>query len=208
MNQWGADEPRTRTAPGAETDGRRPEKLISEVWEWIKSIVLALVIVTIIHTFAFNLSTVKGHSMEPTLQDREWLFINKFGYVIGSPKRGDIVILKDPEEKLGFRQYLVKRVVALPGERVEISGQRLYVNGEPLSEPYTDSPIMDGDFGPVVVPEGHYFVMGDNRRFMASTDSRTFQAVPEKLIKGKAQFVLWPLHRIGGLYDDMPEELP
>lgn len=204
MNQWEANE--RHAAPGAEASGGERRKLVSELWEWIKSIGMALVIVLIIHTFVFNLSTVKGHSMQPTLQDKEWLFIDKFSYLIGSPDRGDIVILKDPEQQLGFRQYLVKRIVGLPGDRVEIRAQRLYINGEPLDEPYTDTPILDGDFGPYEVPEGHYFVMGDNRRPLASTDSRSFSAVPEKLIKGKARFVLWPLNKIGGLYGSSAEE--
>ena len=83
------------------------EKKPSELWEWIKSIGTALVIVLIIHFFIFNLSTVKGQSMQPTLLDGEWLFINKIGYIIGGPGRGDIVILKDPNNRLGFREFLV-----------------------------------------------------------------------------------------------------
>jgi len=205
MSQWEADGLPAGLPPRSAGKRRRKAKAIRELMDWIKSIVMALIVVTILHTFVFNLSTVKGDSMQPTLQNREWLFIYKLGYWIGSPQRGDIVILKDPDKRLHFRQYLVKRVVGLPGDRVEIRGQQLYINGSPLSEPYTDTPIMDGDFGPVVVPEGHYFVMGDNRRFMASTDSRTFQAVPENLIKGKALFVLWPPDKIGGLYGNLPE---
>lgn len=180
----------------------------SEAWEWIKSIAVALAIVLIVHTFVFNLSTVKGNSMRPTLEDGEWLFINKIGLLLGKPDRGDIVILKDPQGSLGFREFLVKRIVALPGETVEARGGVLFVNGRELAEPYTDTLIEDGDFGPVTVPEGHYFVMGDNRHRAASTDSRTFRAVPAELIKGKAQLVLWPFDRIGGLYADKPEVLP
>lgn len=177
----------------------------AELWEWTKSIIAAFVIVFIIHMFVFNLSTVKGSSMDPTLADGEWLFINKISYWIGGPKRGDIVILKDPDGDLGFRQYLVKRIVGMPGDMVEIMDRKLYINGKALHEPYTDVEIQDGNYGPEKVPPGHYFVMGDNRRQWASTDSRTFHAVPEDLIKGKAQFVIWPLSQIGGLYAHMPE---
>lgn len=177
-------------------------KILKELREWVKSIGLALVIVIFIHLFIFNLSTVKGQSMQPTLHNGEWLFINKIGYILGDPERGDIVILKAPGQELGFREYLVKRVVGLPGDTVEVRGQQLYINGQAFEEPYTDSPVMDGDYGPDVVPEGHYFVMGDNRHYYASTDSRIFKAVPEKLIKGKAQLVLWPPDRIGGLSGD------
>src|SRR5690606_12600354 len=106
---------------------------------------------------------------------------------------------------LGFRQFLVKRIVGMPGDTVEIIDRKLYINGNELSEPYTDVEIQDGNYGPEKVPPGHYFVMGDNRRQWASTDSRSFQSVPEDLIKGKAQFVIWPFSKIGGLYGKMPE---
>jgi len=188
------------------TPGQPGNKMKSELLEWVKSITLALGIVLVIHLFVFNLSTVKGQSMEPTLEDGEWLFINKLGYWFGQPKRGDIVILKDPDGQLGLRQYLVKRIVGIPGDMIEISNEQLFVNGKPLIEPYTNIEIQDGNYGPEKVLPGHYFVMGDNRHQWASTDSRTFHAVPEKLIKGKAQFVLWPFASLGGLYDKMPEE--
>lgn len=188
--------------------GAKKANVRAEVWEWIKSIAVALVIVFVVHTFVFNLSTVKGNSMQPTLADGEWLFINKIGLWLGDPGRGDIVILKDPLGSLGFREFLVKRIVALPGETIEARAGMLYVNGREVKEPYTDVSIEDGDFGPVTVPEGHYFVMGDNRHRAASTDSRTFRTVPEDLIKGKAQFVLWPFNQIRGLYATMPEVKP
>jgi signal peptidase I len=205
MSQWSANEHEAAIDETVHTE-RKSVKRQTELWEWMKSIGMALIIVILIHLFIFNLSTVKGTSMQPTLQDGEWLFINKIGYIIGAPDRGDIVILKDPEEQLGFRQYLVKRIVGLPGDTVEVINQKLYVNGVANEEPYTDVPIMDGDYGPEVVPEDHYFVMGDNRREYASTDSRVFHSVPEKLIKGKAQLILWPLDQMGGLYDTLPEE--
>lgn len=191
-----------------ENTGGEPVSARSELWEWIKSIAVALVIVFLIHTFVFNLSTVKGNSMQPTLADGEWLFINKIGLWLGEPDRGDIVILKDPMGSLGFREFLVKRIVALPCETIEVRSGILYVNGREVAEPYTDVRILDRDFGPETVPEGHYFVMGDNRRPAASTDSRSFGPVPETLIKGKAQLVLWPLKQIRGLYGKMPEVLP
>ena len=177
----------------------------SELWEWIKSIGFALAIVLVIHFFIFNLSTVKGQSMEPTLEDGEWLFINKIVYIVGGPDRGDIVILKDPDGNLGFRKYLVKRVVGLPGDTVEVSGGKLYINGKVVDEPYTDVEIQGDNYGPEKVPPDYYFVMGDNRHQWASTDSRIFHSIPGDLIKGKAQWVLWPLDKMGGLYDKLPE---
>lgn len=171
----------------------------AEVWDWMKSILFALIIVFIIHQFIFNLSTVRGHSMQPSLWEDEWLFVNKFGYIAGHPHSGDVVILKDPSQQLGKREYLVKRVIGEPGDKVEIHDDTLYLNGAVVEEPYTDVGIEDGDYGPLVVPPKHYFVMGDNRHRMESKDSRIFGAVPENMIKGKAQFILWPIRRMAGL---------
>lgn len=179
-----------------ETSGR---SIAAELWDWTKSIAIALVIVVMLNLFVFNLSTVKGHSMEPTLREKEWLFVNKLVYLVGHPERGDVVILKDPDTRSSGQQYLVKRIVGLPGDKVEIRSGKLYVNGEAINEPYTDIKIEDGNRGPVVVQEGHYFVMGDNRHQSASKDSRSFGPVAETDIRGRADFILWPLRQMGGL---------
>lgn len=168
-------------------------KWLAEAWDWLKSIALALIVVLIIHQFLFNLSTVKGQSMEPTLEEKEWLFIDKFSYLIGTPKLHDVVILKNSSEYTEKRLFLVKRIVALPGDTVEIRNKELFVNGIPAVESYIDTPIEDGDLGPLVVPAEHYYVMGDNRHQDESKDSRSFGAVPSDRIKGKAQFILWPV---------------
>ncbi|WP_211326599.1 signal peptidase I [Paenibacillus flagellatus] len=188
-----------REAAVAGADAAPSRSLAAELWDWTKSIVVALAIVILLNLFVFNLSTVKGHSMEPTLREKEWLFVNKFVYLVGHPQRGDVVILKDPDTHAAERQYLVKRVVAVPGDKVEIRGGKLHVNGEAVSEPYTDIKIEDGDRGPVVIEEGHYFVMGDNRHQGASKDSRIFGAVSEQAIQGRADFILWPIRQMGGL---------
>jgi signal peptidase I len=174
--------------------------LMAEIWDWLKSTVAALIVVLLIHQFGFNLSTVKGHSMEPTLQEGEWLFVNKAMTYFGTPKRGDIVILKEPDQVAdSAHPYLVKRVVAIAGDKVEISSGRLFVNGVRVEEPYTDSVIQDGDYGPREVEKGHVFVMGDNRRLYASEDSRSFGTVPLKLIQGRAEYILWPFSLAGKL---------
>ncbi|WP_168121582.1 signal peptidase I [Paenibacillus sp. HB172176] len=175
----------------------------AELWDWIKTITIAVIIVVILHFFVFNLSTVEGRSMEPTLIENDWLFVNKLAYKLGNPKLGDIVILEDPypEETTSAakKKFLVKRVVGLPGDRIEISGGKLYRNGDPMKETYTDSPIEDLNFGPVVVQNNCYFVMGDNRHAHASLDSRVFHAVPKRLIVGRADFILWPYKQISVL---------
>ncbi|WP_240041361.1 signal peptidase I [Paenibacillus ginsengarvi] len=195
----GQDDRRAAAAMTAEPEQPPSRSMAAELWDWTKSIAVALFIVILLNMFVFNLSTVKGHSMEPTLREKEWLYVNKIALLIGHPKRGDVVILKDPDMRSAERQYLVKRVVAIPGDKVEIKGGKLFVNGEPVAEPYTDIKIEDGDRSPVVVEEGRYFVMGDNRHQGASKDSRIFGTVEEKLIQGRADFILWPPRQMGGL---------
>lgn len=172
-------------------------RILAEVWDWTKSILVALVIVFIIHQFVFNLSKVDGHSMQPTLSDGERLFVNRIVYLVGKPDYGDIVILKDPRN--GRNQYLVKRVVGAPGDLVEIRNHRLFVNGEQIDEPYTAVKIEGPDFGPLLIGEKQYFVMGDNRHLNDSLDSRDFGAVDQKLIKGRAEFIVWPITRMDKL---------
>lgn len=172
---------------------------LEELLDWTKTLVFAFAVVMLLHFFVFNLSKVEGHSMEPTLTAHEWLFVNKFVYLVGKPKIGDVVILKEPNTAAKEEKYLVKRVVGLPGDRIEVQNQRLYRNGNLVDEPYTDTLIEDMSYGPEVIGEGLYFVMGDNRHARASLDSRTFHAVPEELIKGRADYILWPYKEIRGL---------
>lgn len=166
-----------------------------ELWDWAKALIVAFAIVLLLKAYVFQLSTVRMHSMEPTLYEKEWLFVNKIGYAFDHPGRGDVVILKDPGSGQDKKGYLVKRVIGLPGDRLEIRGGQLYVNGELTVEPYTDTVIEDGDYGPTQVSEGHYFVMGDNRHRNASRDSRAFKEVPVDMILGKAELVIWPIVR-------------
>jgi signal peptidase I len=166
-----------------------------ELRGWGVALLAAFVVVLLLRSFVFQLSTVRMHSMEPTLHERDWLFVNKVSYRVGHPRRGDIVILKDPGDGAGRQSYLVKRVIGIPGDRIEIRGGQLYLNGERMIEPYTDTAIEDGEYNPIVVGPGHYFVMGDNRRRGGSRDSRTFGAVEENRIKGRADFIVWPIVR-------------
>lgn len=180
-----------------EQPDHQENKIIAEIWDWTKSIAIALVIVFIIHQFVFNLSKVDGHSMEPTLSDGERLFVNRIIYLINKPDYSDIVILKDPRN--GHNQYLVKRVVAVPGDVVEIRNHRLFVNGEQIDEPYTAIKIEGPDIGPLQIGDNQYFVMGDNRYLNASSDSRNFGMVDRKLIKGRAEFIVWPITKMDKL---------
>ncbi|WP_442956518.1 signal peptidase I [Paenibacillus sp. YIM B09110] len=171
----------------------------SEAWDWLRTLIVAFVVVLIVHFFVFNLSTVEGHSMEPTLLDDEWLFVNKFVYLVGKPKAGDVVILKEPDDGSGEKKFLVKRVIGVPGDQIEIYDNQLYRNGELVIENYIDTSIEGMNYGPSVVEEGRYFVMGDNRHLQASLDSRIFGTVPRSLIKGRADYILWPYNKLRGL---------
>jgi signal peptidase I len=170
-----------------------------ELWDWSKALIVAFAVVLLLRAYVFQLSTVRMHSMEPTLYENEWLFVNKITYEVGHPKRGDVVILKDPSEGPDRKEYLVKRVIGMPGDRLEIRKGQLYLNGELTVEPYTDTAIEDGDYGPTEVGAAHYFVMGDNRHQNGSKDSRAFKEVPEDMIKGKAEFIIWPIVRWANL---------
>ncbi|TVY03370.1 signal peptidase I [Cohnella terricola] len=166
-----------------------------ELWDWTKSLVVAAVIVLLLKAYVFQLSTVKKVSMEPTLHENEWLFVNKIVLKLGSLDRGDVVILKDPSDGTDHKEYLVKRIVGVPGDTLEVRDGELYINGDLKVEPYTDVKIEDGNFGPTRVTPGHYFVMGDNRHLKASRDSRAFKEVPADMIKGRADLIVWPITR-------------
>ncbi|EFM10296.1 signal peptidase I [Paenibacillus curdlanolyticus YK9] len=165
---------------------------------WIKTVSIALTVVLLLHAFVFHLSKVEGHSMEPTLHDRDWLFVNKLVYLLRNPKLDEVVILRDPTDDPDKR-LLVKRVVGVPGDKIEIRQKVLFRNGVQVEEPYVDTAIEDFDYGPYTVPEGFYFVMGDNRHSRASRDSRSFGPVERERINGRADWIVWPMKEMNGL---------
>lgn len=177
--------------PMGEEDGTG---LMLEVWDWMKSIAIAMIAVIVIHQFGFHLSTVRGSSMQPTLEEGEWLFINKTIRYAGTPGRGDVVVIKESDGD-SLHPYLVKRVVAVAGDEVYIRSGKLYVNEQEVQEDYTDSTIEDGWFEPYTVAANHLFVMGDNRHRYASKDSRSFGAVSLAQVEGKAEWIVWPLQK-------------
>ncbi|MGG3455843.1 signal peptidase I [Paenibacillus rhizolycopersici] len=179
--------------------GKPQSRWAAEIWEMLKTIVIAFVIMMLLNVFVFNLSMVKGQSMQPTLEEQERLFVDKMVYRFGHPKRGEVVVLKDPSVDADRKPFLVKRVVAVPGDSVEVRDGQLIINGESQNEPYTDSAIEDGDMSEVQLGAGDYFVMGDNRHAGRSKDSRYFGTVKEKWIVGRAEFVFWPIAKIRDL---------
>ncbi len=136
---------------------------------------------------------VGSESMVPTLRVWDRLLINKLAYDFSGPNRGDIVLFESPS---GAKDPLIKRVVGLPGETIELRDGTLYVNGEPREEPYLRERRPDGrSYGPQKVPEDHVFVMGDNRA--NSFDSRFFGPVPQENLIGESLVRFWPPTRVG-----------
>ncbi len=172
------------------------KKVLQTLLEWAEAITAAFIAIALIFAFLFRLVSVDGRSMEPTLQNKERLILSRLTY---EPSYEDIVVLTLDEE----HEPLIKRVIALPGDTIEVNAQgHVYRNGEKLDEEYikvlTAQEKMDGV---VTVPEGHVFVMGDNRSDGCSLDSRTFGCIPSHTILGKAVFRVAPFNRWGGLYD-------
>ncbi len=155
------------------------------------TIVPAIVIALLIHVFLAQATRVYGQSMEPNLHTNERLVIEKLSYHFHGPRRGDVVVLRDPS---GSPELLIKRVIGLPGERVTLADGKVFIDGRALDEPYLDQPTQGGGRS-WVVPPLHVFVMGDNRS--ASRDSRIFGAVPLEELVGKALFRYWPVGEVG-----------
>jgi len=171
------------------TSQTAPQKT-SLLREFAEALLPALVIVLVINTFVAQATRVDGHSMTPSLIDGERLIIEKMSSRFSPPQRGDIVVI-DPPSHTG--PPLIKRVIGLPGEMVAVEQGHVLINGEPLDEPYRSEPTR-GVFAPSLVPEGHVFVMGDNRP--ASNDSRAFGAISYQHVVGKAWLRYWPIQQI------------
>ncbi len=161
-----------------------------ELNEWIKALLLAIVLAVVLRVLIVDNYIVDGDSMLPTLHDQDRVLVYKLGQKLGMmPKRGDIIVFQYAREP--WRDF-VKRVVGLEGDQIEIKEGKLYVNGKAQLEPYLTAPML-GSYGPEIVPAGRVFVMGDNRNF--SMDSRDPQVgmVTLDSIKGEAIVVYWPL---------------
>jgi signal peptidase I len=173
-------------APDAPPPEVRPARWRAFARDAIGTVLPAIVIALLIHLFLAQATRVYGSSMQPNLHTNERLVVEKVSYRFHGPRRGDIVVLQDPD---GGPDLLIKRVVGLPGERVTVADGRVFVDGAPLDEPYLNQATASNGRA-WSVPPLHVFVMGDNRG--ASRDSRVFGPIPLDSILGRAVFRYWP----------------
>ncbi len=175
------------------------KKMLHLVREVLETIVPAVLIALLINLFMAQATRVHGQSMEPNLHTDQRLVVEKLSYNrylrqyfgFSGPNRGDVVVIRLPIQS---NELLIKRVIGLPGDLVEIHDGQVFVNGEALGEPYLADRTA-GSYGPTTVPPLNIFVLGDNRNF--SNDSRSFGTVPLKNVVGRAWFSYWPLEQIG-----------
>jgi len=179
--------PRPVTVPPAENAAS------SSLGLWARDLLISAAVSLLVILFLYQPVRVEGTSMLPRLEDHDRLFINKFVYHITSIERGDVVVFhypRDPEKSY------IKRVIALPGDRLRIDHGQVWLNGKPLPENYVPEMYRDTrSYAETVIPDDCYFVMGDHRSI--SSDSREFGVVERDLIYGKAVFVYWPAKDVG-----------
>ena len=190
------EEQEFQTTRETRRERRRSSKKGGGVLEFLIILLVSFALVFgFVRPFVVEAFYIPSESMVPTLRVGDRVLVNKFIYRFTDPERGDIVVFESVE---GGGEDLIKRVVGVPGDEISVRGGRLLVNGEPQKEPYVNKKYPDrSSSAPTTVPEGHVFVMGDNRA--NSRDSRYFGPVPERKIEGEAFLRFWPPDRIGGL---------
>lgn len=173
-------------------------RIFSALWEAVEAIVFAAAVFVVCYLFLFQPNQVSGNSMYSTFYDKEYILTDKITYRLGEPKRGDVVVFKSPKNPdVDF----IKRIIGLPGETVALTNGRVYINNEALPESYlSDKIFTPGSYflregGSVVVPDGQYFVMGDNRT--GSSDSREWGPMKKEEIIGRVFFRYFPFDRFG-----------
>jgi len=194
---WGesatsAEEP-TGTAGSGKT-GRKRRSLVGTVIETLLIVGAAFAIAMVVQTFMFRITGILQTSMLPTVEPGDRIIVNCLTYHFREPERGEVVVIRDP---LDEKKDIVKRIVALGGDTIEVRDGELYINGGYVEEPYVANkdPIKGQEA--LLVPEGFIYVMGDNRP--VSGDSRNFGPVSENRIVGRVVCILWPFSRWGGL---------
>ncbi len=168
------------------------EKTASFIWEVTKVVVISLAIIIPIRYFLIQPFYVKGASMEPNFHNYEYLIIDQLSYRFDAPKRGDVVVIRNPQKP---SQFFIKRVIGLPGENFELKDRAVHINGVLLDESaYLDADVETFGTQSITLEDGQYIVLGDNRN--ESLDSRVFGPITADDIVGRTWIRAWPLRRI------------
>jgi signal peptidase I len=173
----------------------KKRSVVGALMHWLRDLLFSVVLAVIVILFLYQPVKVEGTSMMPTLDDQERIFINKFVYRFHFEKidRGDTVVFWFPGDP--SKSY-IKRVIGMPGDRVEVHDGSVLVNGQTLEEDYVPQEYRDqSEMRPTTIGPDEYFVLGDHRS--SSNDSRTWGMVPSRYIYGKAVFIYWPLEKMG-----------
>jgi signal peptidase I len=191
---WEEEAPKSRRARRLERETKKRRAGLAEL---VLTVVVAFVLVFgVVRPFVIEAYRIPSESMVPTLEVGDRILANKFIYHFTDPKKGDIIVFDSVDEE--DDQTLVKRVVGVAGDEIQVEDGVLFVNGEAQNEPYLNQELpFRGSYGPTEVPEGHIFVMGDNRG--NSADSRVFGPLPLENVKGEAFVRFWPISKIGSL---------
>ena len=173
------------------------QRIIAAIFDFLQSIVVIMAIMVMVYLFIISPQEISGESMFPTFQDGEYILTNKIEYKLQDPQRGEVVVFKSPGNKdIDF----IKRIIGIPGDRVNVINGKYYLNGQLLPETYLPDGLYTfaGSFlkenTEIIVPPGRYFVSGDNRPH--SLDSREFGTIPREDIIGRAIFRYWPFDRV------------
>jgi signal peptidase I len=181
------------SVPQPASTSRPPARRTSGVILWFRDLLISACASVLIITFLYQPVRVEGTSMLPRLEDSDRLFINKFVYHFTAIEHGDVVVFRYPRDP---EKSYIKRVIALPGDRLRIDHGRVILNDKPLHEPYVPVQFRDTrSMAEITVPADSFFMMGDHRSI--SSDSREFGPVDRDLIYGKAVFIYWPARDLG-----------
>ena len=167
------------------------------IWEWVKEIIVAVIIASVLLAFIKPI-IIRQSSMEPTFYNGDYVFISKQAYnLFGDPERGDVVVFHTGmQTDDGEDKNLIKRIIGLPGDTVEIIEGYVYLNGQLLDEPYINEQGLSGEMEAITVPEGELFCMGDNRRVSLDSRDAAVGCVNQEEILGKVFIRLYPFSEI------------
>jgi signal peptidase I len=174
---------------------QQPKKKMNPLVEWLVVVAVAITSALLVRAYVVQQFAVEGESMLSTLQDGDRVLVNRLSYRLHDPRRGDVVVLKRFDGNATERD-LIKRVIGLPGETIEVRSCVVYIDDQELKEPYLDPAIQqrDGcgsDQAPIQVPDDSVFVLGDHRG--KSSDSRAFGPVADDFLIGRAFVIIWPV---------------